>query len=110
MAELEFSDPRRLELLQHFKQLFFRPVPPTTWALFWLADIPVLERLLKNLGQVETSMKNASLVTLFNFNETYKLTTRCTFCFLSFKCPARTAGPSFSSQHEEALLTEDVEV
>jgi hypothetical protein len=48
MADAEFDDPRRKELLQALKDALpvYSIIPLTTWACLWLSDINMLENIV----------------------------------------------------------------
>jgi hypothetical protein len=45
MADAEFDDPERMELLKALKTALRDDVPPTAWACLWLSDIDRLRHL-----------------------------------------------------------------
>lgn len=75
MADEEFNDPRRKELLNSLEQTIGLTAPPITWALLWLADLSSIEIWL------DSSRKDEKIpgtrVTLLQFEDTTRVISKC---------------------------------
>jgi hypothetical protein len=79
MAETEYDDPKRIELLTALKEALNCDIPSTSWACLWLSDIDLLK------GWVDDAQKNPYriLLSLSAVDTKGKIVQKCkfiTFC------------------------------
>jgi hypothetical protein len=75
MAETEYDDPKRIELLTALKEALNCDVTPTIWASLWLSDIDKLKEW------VDGAQKNPLIVqgSLFGYDTGGNIAQRCEF-------------------------------
>ena len=82
--EEEFSNGRRKELLNELEQRIGLMVPPSTWALLWLADIDMLEYWVDE--HKREKVRGTTRTRLVRFEDSYRLFRQCK-CDLLHTCP-----------------------
>jgi hypothetical protein len=75
MAETEYNDPERIELLTALKEALNCNVPSIPWACLWLSDIDRLKKL------VDDARRDSDLVMgyLWNVEKQQKIVQKCKF-------------------------------